>query len=88
MFEPSLLEHDIETGVSTSGIQEPALEHVRIGEIAPLDRRIEHGDALVNLPVYALQPGEVVPHFTVNEVGVLPLTGGLDPASIVSVERR
>ncbi len=79
MFEPSLLEHDIETGVSTSRIQKPALEHVWIREIAPLDRRLEHGDALVNLPVYAIRPGEVVPHFTVIEVGIFPLAGGLAP---------
>ena len=48
MFESSLLENDIEPGVSTRRIQEPALKHVRIGEIAALDRRIEHGDTLVN----------------------------------------
>ncbi len=57
MFEPGLVENGIETGVTTSGIQEPALEHVRIGEIAPLDRRIEHRDTLINFPVYAIHPG-------------------------------
>ena len=57
MFEPSLVVNSIEAGVSTSRIQEPALEHVRIGEIAPLDCLIEHGDAFVNLLVDAIHPG-------------------------------
>ena len=63
MLEPSLLENRIETRVSTSWIKEPAIEHVRIREIAALDRRIEHRDALVNLPVQAIQPGEEKPPF-------------------------
>ena len=87
MFEPSLLENGIKTGVSRSRIKEPALEHVRIRKIAPLDRRIEHGDALVNLPVYAVQSGEEEPLFAVREVGIVPLASGLDPSLVVSVER-
>ena len=85
MFEPGLLENSIETGVSASGIQEPALEHVRIGEIASRDRLIEHGDAFVNFLVDAIQPGEKEPPIAVREVGIFPLAGGLDPPLVVSV---
>ena len=66
MFEPGLLENGIESGISTSRIQEPALEHVWIGEVAALDRRIEQGDTLVNFTVYTIHPGEEVPPFAVR----------------------
>ncbi len=51
MFEASLLENRIQTGVSTSRVKEPAREHGRISKISSLDRRIERRDALVNLPI-------------------------------------
>ncbi len=87
MFEPGLLENGIETGGSASRIQVPALEHVRIGEITVRDRCIEHRDTLVNSPIYAIHPGQDGEPFTINEVGIFPLAGGLDSSPVVSVER-
>ena len=58
-----------------------------MSEITSFDSRIELGDAFVDLLVHAIHPGEVVRPFSVNELGIFPLAGGLDPARVISVER-
>ena len=81
MFEPSPLENGIETGVSASRIQEPALQPVRVFESTSIDLLAEQSNALVDFAVDAIDFGQVESPLAVNEVGLSHLRAASTPRS-------